>query len=63
MLVLVWDAAGLDLTMARLFGSAAGFPGEFHWFWRGVMHEPMRNLGWLLELTLLATLFRPFGVL
>ena len=63
MLVLAWDASGLDLATARLFGSAAGFPGESHWFWRGVMHEPMRNLGWLLELTLLAALFRPFGVL
>ena len=63
MLVLAWDASGLDLSTARLFGSAAGFPGELHWFWRGVMHEPMRNLGWLLELILLAALFRPFGVL
>ena len=62
MLVLAWDASGLDLAMARLFGSAAGFAGEMHWFWHGVMHEPMRNLGWLLELTLLAALFRPFGV-
>ena len=63
MLVLAWDASGLDLAMARLFGSASGFSGESHWFWRGVMHEPMRNLGWLLELTLLAAIFRPFGVL
>ena len=63
MLVLAWDAYGLDLTVARLFGSASGFSSESHWFWRGVMHEPMRNLGWLLELTLLAALFQPFGVL
>ena len=62
MLVLAWDASGLDLAMARLFGSATGFAGDLHWFWRGVMHEPMRNLGWLLELTLLAAVFRPFGV-
>jgi len=27
------------------------------------MHEPMRNLGWLLESVLLAALFRPFGFL
>jgi membrane-associated PAP2 superfamily phosphatase len=63
MLLLGWDASGLDLGMARLFGSGAGFSFESHWFWRGVMHEPMRNLGWLLELTLLVGLFRPFGVL
>jgi membrane-associated PAP2 superfamily phosphatase len=63
MLLLGWDASGLDLWVARFSGSAAGFPVESHWFWRGVMHEPMRNLGWLLELTLLVGLFRPFGVL
>jgi membrane-associated PAP2 superfamily phosphatase len=63
MLLLGWDASGLDVGMARLFGSAAGFSVESHWFWRGVMHEPMRNLGWLLELTLLVGIFRPFGVL
>jgi len=62
MLVLAWDASGLDLATARLFGSATGFPGKLHWFWHGVMHEPMRNLGWLLELTLLAALIRPFGI-
>jgi membrane-associated PAP2 superfamily phosphatase len=63
MLLLGWDASGLDLWLARLSGSAAGFAAESHWFWRGVMHEPMRNLGWLLELTLLVGIFRPFGVL
>ena len=63
MLLLGWDASGLDLAMARLFGSAAGFSVESHWFWRGVMHQPMRNLGWMLELTLLVGIFRPFGVL
>jgi membrane-associated PAP2 superfamily phosphatase len=63
MLLLGWDASGLDLWMARLFGSVAGFPAVSHWFWRGVMHEPMRNLGWLLELALLVGIFRPFGPL
>ncbi len=63
MLLLAWDASGLDLGMARLFGSATGFSYESHWLWRGVLHEPMRNLGWLLELTLLAGIFRPFGAL
>jgi membrane-associated PAP2 superfamily phosphatase len=63
MLLLGWDASGLDLWVARWSGTAGGFPVESHWFWRGVMHEPMRNLGWLLELTLLVALFRPFGKL
>jgi membrane-associated PAP2 superfamily phosphatase len=63
MLLLGWDASGLDLWAARPFGSATGFSSESHWFWRGVMHEPMRNLGWLLEFVLLVGVFRPFGAL
>lgn len=63
LLLLAWDFSGLDLPMARWFGSASGFALEANWFWRGVLHAPMRNLGWVLELGLLVGMFRPFGVL
>ena len=63
LLLLAWDFSGLDLWMARWSGSAAGFPLESNWFWRGVLHVPMRNMGWLLELSLLVAIFRPFGAL
>jgi len=62
-LLLAWDHSGLDLSMARWFGSATGFPLENHWFWRGILHDGMRPLPWLLELGLLLAIVRPVGAL
>jgi membrane-associated PAP2 superfamily phosphatase len=62
-LLLAWDASGLDLGMAHWFGSASGFSLENHWFWRGVLHDDMRPLPWLLELALLAGVVWPVGAL
>ena len=63
LLLLAWDASGLDLAMARWFGTASGFPLESHWLWRGLLHDDMHWPPWLLELALLAAVFRPFGTL
>ena len=63
LLLLAWDASGLDLAMARWFGTASGFPMESHWLWRGLLHDDMHWPPWLLELALLAAVFRPFGTL
>lgn len=59
--LLAWDHSGLDLWMARWFGSPAGFPLEDHWFWRGTLHDGIRWLPWAVELALLAAVARPFG--
>jgi membrane-associated PAP2 superfamily phosphatase len=63
LLLLIWDFSGLDLQVAQWFGSARGFPLESHWFWRGVLHEDIRYLPWLLELVLLLAMFFPFGAI
>ncbi|MDI1338562.1 phosphatase PAP2 family protein [Polaromonas sp.] len=63
LLLLTWDASGLDLTLARWFGSASGFALENHWFWRGVLHDNMRPLPWLFEGALLIGIARPVGPL
>ena len=63
LLLLAWDASGLDLTLARWFGSASGFALENHWFWRGVLHDDMRPLPWLFEGALLIGIARPVGTL
>ena len=63
LLLLAWDASSLDLAMARWFGTASGFPMESHWLWRGLLHDDMHWPPWLLELALLAAVFRPFGTL
>lgn len=61
LLLLAWDASGLDLAMAQWFGSASGFALESHWLWRGVLHDDIRLLPWGVELVLLAAIFWPLG--
>jgi membrane-associated PAP2 superfamily phosphatase len=63
LLLLLWDFSGLDLRLAQWFGSAHGFPLENHWFWRGVLHDGLRYLPWLLELALLLAVVWPLGAL
>ncbi|MDP1954005.1 MAG: phosphatase PAP2 family protein [Polaromonas sp.] len=62
-LLMAWDHSSLDLGMARWFGSATGFALENHWFWRGVLHDGLRPLPWLLELGLLLAIVKPVGAL
>lgn len=61
LLLLIWDASGLDLVMARWFGSASGFPLESHWLWRKLLHDDARLWPWVLELYLLVGMFVPLG--
>lgn len=60
-LALAWDASGLDLPLARLAGSASGFPWRDHWLLSGVLHEGGRALAWLLALALCLSVWWPVG--
>lgn len=51
-LVVCWDVSGLDLPLARLAGSAAGFSWRDHWLLSGVLHEGARRVSWLLAVGL-----------
>lgn len=62
-LACAWDASGLDLPLARLAGSAAGFPWRDHWLLAGVLHEGGRRLSWLVALALCLGVWWPFGPL
>lgn len=62
-LIAAWDSTGLDLTMARWFGSPSGFALRDHWFWSTVLHVGARRVAWALQLVLLIAVWRPFGVL
>ena len=61
LLLLAWDASGLDLAMAHWFGAAGGFALESHWLWRGVLHDDIRLWPWVIELGLLVCIFLPVG--
>jgi len=62
-LVLLWDAAGLDLALARLAGGPAGFPWRDHWLPAQVLHRWTRPVAWLVAGWLLLGLWWPTGVL
>jgi len=62
-LLLIWDATGLDLALARLAGTPTGFPWRDNGFLVHVMHEGARSLSWLLLISLFAAIRWPVGVL
>lgn len=61
--ILIWDAVGQDLALARFFGSSSGFILRDHWFLVGVLHEGARSAAWLLMLILAIAIWWPIGVL
>jgi membrane-associated PAP2 superfamily phosphatase len=63
LVAVAWDASGLDLPLARLAGSAAGFPWREHWLFASVLHEGARRLAWLLALALCLSVWWPVGPL
>jgi membrane-associated PAP2 superfamily phosphatase len=60
---IAWDASGLDLPLARLAGSSAGFPLREHWLLSMVLHDGVRRLAWLLALALCVAAWWPWGPL
>ncbi|WP_083944621.1 MULTISPECIES: phosphatase PAP2 family protein [unclassified Variovorax] len=63
LLLLAWDAAGLDLALARLAGTPMGFPWRDNAFLVHVMHEGARSLSWLFLIALFAAIRWPVGLL
>ncbi len=62
-LLIAWDASGLDLPAARLFGSAGGFALRDNWWLTAVLHDGARNASWALTLLLAAMAVKPLGVM
>jgi membrane-associated PAP2 superfamily phosphatase len=63
LMLLLWDATGLDLALAGLAGTPTGFPWRDNGFLVHVMHEGARSLSWLLLIVLVAAIRWPVGVL
>ncbi|MBI2769329.1 MAG: phosphatase PAP2 family protein [Burkholderiales bacterium] len=63
LLLLAWDASGLDLTMARWPGGPSGFSLQDNWLLDKVLHGGVKPLPWLAALWLLAGIWWPTGVL
>ena len=61
--VLAWDALAQDRALARVFGTATGFPLREQWFLVSVLHEGARRAAWGVMLVLTIAVWWPFGVL
>jgi membrane-associated PAP2 superfamily phosphatase len=58
-LLMAWEIVGLDLPLARLYGSAQGFAWRDHWLTGGVLHGGARALAWGLFGVLVLGLWWP----
>jgi len=61
--VLLWDASGLDVPAARLFGTAQGFVWSQQPAFVLLLHTTPRAIGWALLLALGWGAWRPWGFL
>ena len=61
--ILAWDLSGLDLWLAGLFASPAGFHLRDHWLLTKVLHDGARQASGLFLLALAIATVRPFGTL
>ena len=61
--IAAWDLSGLDLPVARVVAGSSGFPLRDSPLLETVLHDAMRDIGWIfLALLLLGAIF-PRGVL
>jgi membrane-associated PAP2 superfamily phosphatase len=63
LLLLAWDALGLDLPLARLSGRPHGFPLRDDWLLSDVLHEGVRRLSWGVMIALILAIWWPVGFL
>ena len=54
----IWDASGLDLPAARLFGSAQGFGLRDNWWTARLLHEGGRAAAWVTMGMVVLSLWR-----
>lgn len=59
LLVLAWDASGLDLALARVFGGSAGFAAREAFWSRDLLHGGLRALWIAVWLGLAVDAWRP----
>ncbi len=63
LLLLAWDALGLDLPLARLAGTRDGFALRETWLMSAVLHEGARRVSWVLMAALILAIWWPVGFL
>lgn len=61
--LLLWDASGLDMALARWFGGPQGFALRDHWLLTRVLHDAAKALAWAFTLLLCLGVAWPRGPL
>jgi len=61
--IAAWDASGLDVPAARLFGTAQGFFWSQHPAFVWLLHKTPRAIGWVFLLALAWGVWQPWGFL
>ncbi|MFY8087311.1 MAG: phosphatase PAP2 family protein, partial [Rubrivivax sp.] len=60
LLLLAWDASGLDIVLIQAAGSSNGFAWRDAWWASRVLHDGGRLLGWLTLAALVVNIWRPW---
>lgn len=58
-LLALWEWSRLDLPLAHLYGTSAGFEWRDHWLTAKVLHDGVRVVGWAIFAWLIVSLWRP----
>ncbi len=61
--LLLWDASGGDIALARLAADSSGFALRDNWLMSEIGHQGAKQLSWLLLLALLVAVWLPVGPL
>jgi membrane-associated PAP2 superfamily phosphatase len=61
LVLLAWDASGLDMALARWAGGPRGFPLRDHWLLTRVLHDGAKTLAWVFTLLLCLGVVWPVG--
>jgi len=57
--LMLWEVAGGDMPLSRVFGSAQGFAWRNDWWMSTVLHDGARHVAWLLAALLVLNVWRP----
>ena len=61
--LMLWEFSGLDLPLARAFGTVQGFAWRDHWITADVLHSGARYVAWAVFAALVLSIWKPFGAL
>ncbi|MEQ1684511.1 MAG: phosphatase PAP2 family protein [Burkholderiaceae bacterium] len=61
LVLLAWDASGLDMALARWAGGPGGFPLRDHWLLTRVLHDGAKTMAWVFTLVLCLGVVWPLG--